>query len=54
VHSDKHHRPVSTLRLPFAKVYVVASPPFVTMIERQVENFRFLDMSVEAMIRINV
>jgi hypothetical protein len=36
-----------------ANIYVVASPPFVTMIERQVENFWFLDMSIEAMIRIN-
>ncbi|ORX99023.1 cytochrome P450 [Clohesyomyces aquaticus] len=50
---DRHHLPVSTLRLPFAKIYIVASPPLITMIERQVKNFRFLDMSVEAMIRIN-
>ncbi|KAF2181578.1 cytochrome P450 [Zopfia rhizophila CBS 207.26] len=48
---NKYQHAIYTLRLPFQKIYVVNSPQLISAIER-FKPFRFLDISVEAMIRI--
>ncbi|KAI1420760.1 cytochrome P450 [Xylaria sp. FL1777] len=49
---DQYSAPVFTLRLPFARLYVITSPPLITAVQRQFRTLSFSPLKVRAVAKL--